>query len=431
MAVVSLTIEHLPVVLRPDPARTVLRPFTPADTPLAGHARSEHRDAVIARVLAMSADTVATQTRRLIDQVGARHSDVGNVFDRRFDDVARVHTGLNGLSSDRRRLIGACFTEEYAFEAAALFNPCMVPHPSQAGVAEGALRFILSLRAVGEGHVSSVIFRTGTITAEGGVAIDPPGVSPIDAQVFTAAGRDGLRLICERDDDLSAIVLFPASREHRHGIEDLRLVRFEDNRGGVYLGTLTGVGGDAIRQEILRTDDFRTFDLDPLTGPYCATKGMALFPRRVFDHYAALGRQDHETLWLLLSDDLTTWDDGTPVLAPIQPWETIQLGNCGSPIELSEGWLVLTHGVGPMRTYMIGACLLDRANPGRVLARLEQPLIAPDVRHWAGYVPNTVYSCGGLVHRGALYLPYGVADSFATVARIDTRQLLADMVPIR
>lgn len=428
MALVSLTVENLRVMLRPDPGRTVLRPFMPADTPLAGHAAREHRDAVIDRVQAMPEAMVVATCADLLRPVIARHNDAEAVLDRRFDQIAADHPGLTGLGIDRRRLIGACFTEEYAFEAAALFNPCMIAHPDQTGMAADTLRFILSLRAVGEGHVSSVIFRTGSIGPGGDILVDPPGSSPIDAAVTTRDG-EGLRLDCAAGEDLSGVVLFPASRAHRHGIEDLRMTAFQDGMDRRYLGTLTGVGTEGIRQEILTTRDFRTFDLYPIEGPYAATKGMALFPRRILKFYAALGRPDHETLWLMTSDDLRRWDGGIRVVAPAYPWEAIQLGNCGSPIELPEGWLVLTHGVGPMRSYAIGACLLDRANPTRLLGRLSFPLIAADSDHWAGFVPNSVYSCGGLVHRDMLYIPYGVADSFATFARVGIAALLGAMTP--
>jgi len=208
------------------------------------------------------------------------------------------------------------------------------------------------------------------------------------------------------------------------------MVGFDDGDGGrVCLGTLTGVGSESVRQELLRTSDFRTFDLTPIAGPYASIKGMVPFPRRIAGRYAMLGRVDHDGLWLLSSSDLYCWENGVRIVLPSEPWEVIQIGNCGAPIELPEGWLVLTHGVGPLRSYAIGACLLDRNDPTRLIARLTRPLISPDARHWAGYVPNTVYSCGGLVHVGALYLPFGIADSFTGVARVDVAELLQAMTP--
>ena len=316
----------------------------------------------------------------------------------------------------------------------ALFNPSLVPHFDQSGVPAGGLRLILSLRAVGEGHVSSITFRTGMITPDGAIALDPCGSNPVSAMAEpipgSAAEAAGVRLSCHVD-ALADVVLFPTRSEHRHGLEDLRLVAFtEDHGGSAFLGTLTGVGRETIRQELLRTSDFNSFDIVPIGGPFAATKGMALFPRRIGGRYAMLCRQDHEGLWLLASSDLYSWSDGAPILAPTAPWEAVQLGNCGSPIELDQGWLVLTHGVGPLRSYTIGASLLDRADPSRVLARLPQPLITSTAKTWSGYVPNTVYSCGGLVHAGSLYLPYGVADSFASVARVPVADLLAAMTSV-
>lgn len=428
-----LLVEHLPITLRPDPTRVVLRPFMPADTPLAGHDPAEHRAAVLDRLLAIPPRAAERKVARLLTRIGARHEDAGAVFDRRFDEVRSLHPRLAGCAAPYRRLIGACFSEEYAFEAAALFNPSIVLHPSQDDAPPGGIRFVLSIRAVGEGHVSSVIFRTGTITADGTVTIDPPAPYPTDAAAAAIDTAEGCvtRYTLANGGDLSRIVLFPASREHRRGIEDVRIVRFDDGQGqGRYIGTLTGIGAQTIRQEILLTHDFRSFDLAPITGPYATTKGMVPFPRRIGGRYAMLARPDHDALWLLTSDTLRDWTDGTPAITPQADWEAVQIGNCGAPIELADGWLVLTHGVGPLRTYAIGACLLDRDDPTRVVARLRRPLIAPDARRWAGYVPNSVYSCGALVHAGWLYLPYGVADSFVAMARIELRHLLSHMTSI-
>ncbi|MES2096499.1 MAG: glycoside hydrolase family 130 protein [Pseudomonadota bacterium] len=434
MALVPLNIEHLPVALHADPARVVLRPFMPADTVLPGHSSTEHRNAVIDRILALGAREAEDALARVLGVLSKRHENAAGILDRRFIDIVDFRPDLAAAGSDIARLIGACFTEEYAFEAAALFNPCIVPHPLQAGAPHGGLRFILSLRAVGEGHVSSIVFRTGLISPDGGVSVDPAGSKPISARAERIPGASedlpGLRLTCADGGDLGDIVLFPASQAHRGGLEDLRLIAFEDDtRARAWLGTLTGVGSNTIRQEMLRTTDFASFDLTPITGPYAATKGMALFPERVGGRYAMLGRPDHDSLWLMHSSDLYHWEDGTPVIAPAAIWESVQIGNCGSPIPLPEGWLVITHGVGPLRTYSIGACLLDRGDPSRLIARLDRPLIAPGARQWSGYVPNTVYSCGGLVHAGLLYLPYGVADSFATIARVAVKDLLSAMTP--
>lgn len=429
---VSLKVEHLPLALKPDPTRVVLRPFMPADTALPGQPAADHRNAVIDRVLALDSEQTGCALDRVLERLAQRHQNVAGILDRRFGDIADLRPDLASIDPARARLIAACFTEEYAFEAGALFNPSIVAHPSQAGISPGALRFILSLRAMGEGHVSSIVFRTGVIAANGEVSVDHPGSHPISARAEKIPGTSddapGVRLCCADKGSLADVVLFPASEAHRGGLEDLRLIAFEDDTGSrAWLGTLTGVGGGAVRQELLRTTDFASFDLTPTTGPYAATKGMALFPRRIGGRYAALGRPDHDCLWLLRSSNLYHWADGARVIGPAALWESIQIGNCGSPILLPDGWLVVTHGVGPLRTYAIGACLLDRDDPGKLIARLEQPLITPSAQTWAGYVPNTVYSCGGLVHAGALYLPFGISDSFASMARVSVRDLLAAM----
>ncbi|WEK43214.1 MAG: glycoside hydrolase family 130 protein [Candidatus Sphingomonas colombiensis] len=375
----------------------------------------------------------AAELRQLLDQIGTRHANATTVLDRRFIEIRNLRPDLGRIASDYARLIGACFTEEYAFEAAALFNPSIIAHPSQHDVAPGGLRFILSLRAVGEGHVSSIIFRTGYIAPDGGLRIDPPAPNPRSARAEPIRGtsptKPGIRLICDDDHQLSSVVLFPTCKAHRRGLEDLRMVDFVDDDGQhSCIGTITGVGTESVRQELLHTNDFRSFDLTPIAGPYAATKGMVLFPRRIGGRYAMLGRVDHDSLWLLSSDNLYQWDGGVRVISPAEPQEMVQIGNCAAPIELPQGWLVLTHGVGPMRSYTVGACLLDRDDPTRLIARLERPLLSPGTRQWAGYVPNTVYSCGGLVHAGTLYLPFGVADSFACIARVNVSSLLSAMV---
>lgn len=271
-------------------------------------------------------------------------------------------------------LIGAYFSEEYAFEAAALFNSSIVLHPDQAGVAAAAVRFILTLRGVGKDHVTSVTFRTGICDADGAIIIDPLSNRTHSPSIEYIPGGSvadpGVRFVCEDNHELSEIVIFPVTPSQRHGIEDVRLVRFIDDDGTItYFGTYTAFSGRSIRQELLRTTDFKTFELAALRGAATANKGMALFPRRIAGRYHMLGRQDHENIWLLTSDNLYDWQGGTKIIAPRWPWEFVQMGNGGSPLEIDEGWLVLTHGVGAVRNYCIGACLLDRDDPSRSLAR--------------------------------------------------------------
>jgi predicted GH43/DUF377 family glycosyl hydrolase len=423
-------IVHLPIVLRPDPARVVIRPFIPADDP---SPRDRPRAQRIAdRVLALGTDMLAVELDRVTTGLSARHRDVQAVLLRRYHEVNGPLIDSCVIDREQSLLIGAYFSEEYAFEAAALLNPSMVRHPDQSGVAAGDARFVLSLRGVGEGHVSSVTFRTGTVHADGTVAVDAPGLQATAPRIEMIPGGasddPGVRLTCDDQHDLSETVIFPATERQRHGIEDMRLVRFADDDGHVtYFGTYTAFSGAAIRQELLRTTDFKTFDLTPLRGSAAQGKGMALFPRRIAGQYAMLGRQDHENIWLLTSTDLYDWQGGAVVVAPRWPWEYVQIGNCGSPIEIDEGWLVVTHGVGPVRNYCIGVCLLDRDNPSKLLARMTHPLIHPSPEDRYGYVPNIAYTCGAMVHGRTLVLPYALADSFTTFATVPLDRLMAAM----
>ena len=411
----------------------MIRPFSPADDdPPFATAGCTRAQRIADRVLALDPAAVAAELRGIVASLSVHHRDVERVLLRRFHDINGLSIAAASVSDDQAHLIGGYFSEEYAFEAAALFNPSIVPAPDQTGVPEGALRFFLSLRGVGEGHVSSITFRTGILAADGSVTVDKPSEQAVSPRIKMIPGGTpddpGVRLFCEGSRDVSETIIFPVTAHQRHGIEDLRLVRFVDDDGAVtYLGTYTAFGGDAVREELLRTTDFKTIDLTALGGSAARAKGMALFPRKIAGRYAMLGRQDHENIWLLTSTDLYNWDVGAKLLTPRWPWEFIQMGNCGSPTEIEEGWLVITHGVGAVRTYCIGACLLDKADPSKVLARVKVPLIRPSGEERYGYVPNVVYSCGALVHGRMLLLPYAVADNVTTFATIELDALLAAM----
>ena len=421
---------HLPTILRPDPARVVIRPFVPADDPAP---RDRPRAQRIAdRVLALDTAELNDELDRVMAAMSERHHDLEDVFLRRYHDVNGLLIDHCSINRAQSLLIGAYFSEEYAFEGAALFNPSIVAHPDQSGMTQGDVRFVLSLRGVGEGHVSSVTFRTGICHSGGSIVLDSPGLQTITPRIETIPGGTpddpGVRLTCDNDHDLSRTVIFPVTANQRHGIEDMRLVRFADDDGNItYYGTYTAFSGEAIRQEILRTTDFKTFELNPLRGDAAMGKGMALFPRRIDGHYAMLGRQDHENIWLLTSTDLYDWKGGFSIVSPRWPWEYVQIGNCGSPIEIDEGWLVITHGVGAVRNYCIGVCLLDRKDPSKLLARTTYPLIRPSPNERYGYVPNIAYTCGAIVHGRTLVLPYALADSFTTFATVPLDRLLAEM----
>jgi predicted GH43/DUF377 family glycosyl hydrolase len=368
----------------------------------------------------------------VIRPLAARHRGLEAVFARRYDGLDGVSMDRSTISREQGLLIGAYFSEEFSFESAALFNPSIVRHPDQSGVEPGALRFILSLRGIGEGHVSSVTFRTGLWTSDGDVTIDAPGryaVAPRMERSESATGELIVTLICEEAQNISELVIYPFMPSQGRGIEDVRLVEFTDDHGAQdFRGTYTAFNGSEVRQGLLRTSDFKTFEMRGVQGSMYSGKGMALFPRQINGRYMMLGRQDNENIWLLSSDDVCSWSGGEKIIAPRWPWEFVQMGNCGSPIEIDEGWLVLTHGVGPMRNYCVGASLLDKDDPAKVLGRLANPLLAPRSELRDGYVPNVIYSCGAILRDRTLLLPFGASDNFAGFATVDIDALVAAMV---
>jgi predicted GH43/DUF377 family glycosyl hydrolase len=418
----------LPVLLKPDARRTVLRPFMPDYPPAYATADGDRTRAIIARVLRENETNLSFGLQRLADLTEKRHRNSRKALLRRFDELATFVPAGTALDERHKLLIGAIFSEEYSFEAAALFNPSIVRHWDQTGLAPGAIRFVMSLRGIGEGHISSVTFRTGTWLADGQVTIDPPSpyaAPPIIAPMEDQPDAAALKLHFEDCRDLSEAVLFPVAPSQKQGIEDLRLVAFtQDDGTSSYLGTYTAFSGSAIRPEMLKTSEFLHFSMRPFDGKVACNKGMALFPRRIDGRYAMLGRQDNENIWLMYSDDLYHWDEAQKLLGPCYPWEVVQMGNCGSPMEIDEGWLVMTHAVGLMRNYTIGACLLDKKDPSKLLGRATLPLLAAQSGQRDGYVPNVVYSCGALLDGRRLLLPYGVADSFGAIASTTVDQIL-------
>jgi len=461
------------------------RPFHPSNRQRAAN--------IGALVLALPESEVGTLLHHVEAEFGDRHVKIREFLKRRFDEVQPWLRSGPGLSDERRLLLGAYFTHEYSLEAAALFNPSIVPHPDQSDLPPGSLRFILSLRATGEGHISSITFRTGYLDDQGGIIIHAPTrycLEPTQVPnasyekglfarkleelglvgAFTRQVLDGLddaftleelqagiRLSGERldarnqehtgvarmilalaqsnyevqfdaDTRLSERVLFPVTPSQSNGIEDARFVRFVNEDGTrTYYATYTAYDGKLILPQFIETLDFLHFKFITLNGPAARNKGMALFPRKIMGRYAMLGRQDYENVYVIFSDHLHFWDTAKLVLKPKYPWEFIQMGNCGSPIETDAGWLVLSHGVGPMRKYCIGAFLLDRDDPTRVLGRLREPLIRPTENEREGYVPNVVYSCGSLVHQKLLVIPYAMSDYAATFATVPVDDVLAAM----
>lgn len=421
-------IDFYSTVLKPDPSRTVVRPFEPG-YPVGFDLGRSRIDDTVELIVGLDEKELARQLEGVTASLDENHRDVDAMLLRRFGEIASHIDSTAILSPAQQRLIGAYFSEEYAYEAAALFNPSVVQHPDQTGLPSGAMRFVMTLRGVGEGHVSSVTLRTGTWMPGGALTIDDPGktsVPPVIAQTDASTGE--VQLDCSGSRSIAETVLFPMLPSQRQGIEDVRLVHFTDDDGAqCYHGTYTAFSGAEVRSELLSTVDFESFEMRALSGDVARAKGMALFPRRIDGRYVALGRQDNRNIWLNVSDDILHWQNGTKLVEPRYPWEFMQMGNCGSPIELDEGWLVMTHGVGTVRNYCIGACLLEKTDPSKVVARTPRPILAPSPHERDGYVPNVVYSCGSLVKDRAMLLPYAVADSFTAFGALSIDNLLACM----
>ncbi|TWU31390.1 glycoside hydrolase family 130 protein [Novipirellula artificiosorum] len=472
-----MQLKRTGIVLSPNKRRVVLRPFQPEG------------DDRILRLIGRVSMLTEAEVNALLDQVMSefhgRHRRPKDFFEGRFRAMRGHLLTDTPLTPSRRLLMGAYFTQEYALESAALFNPSLVRHPDQSGLPELTTQFVLSVRAVGEGHISSITFRTVTIDQDLKIVVDEPAkfvttpefvpdssyekslfrrkmielelggpfideafsrldhdftleqlehslqtilrdhrmhhneLAPLVQQVVMLA-KSNYEIQYTPDQVLSERLIFPFGPTETNGIEDARFVQFQDDDGSLrYYATYSAYDGKMVLPQLLETKDFLRFKMHTLNGPAIENKGMALFPRKINGHYAMLSRQDGEHLFLMYSDMLYFWHHKEIVLRPTNPWEFVQMGNCGPPIETDKGWLVLTHGVGPMRKYTIGAILLDLDDPSRVIGRLQEPLLTPNENEREGYVPNVVYSCGAVIHNGHLILPYAMSDyasSFATVA---------------
>ena len=481
-----MLVNRTGIVLSPNNRRVVLRPFEMPN--------SDRKLRIIARVSTLSEEQVDSQLSHVLKEFHGRHQRPREFFLSRFDAIRRYLLTDAPLSESRQLLLGAYFTQEYALESAALFNPSIVWHPDQSNLADGSRRFVLSLRAVGEGHISSVTFRSGVIDAENRLFIDEPtgyvttpefvpdalyekdlflrklaelGLeSPFTDSVFAGLENEfnlnqlenalnrGMRESGARrrelattvdqvvmlaksnyeitylpQHDLSERLIFPFGPTETNGVEDARFVQFQEENGVQrYYATYSAYDGKMVLPQLLETQDFLHFKMHTLNGPAIVDKGLAMFPRKINGHYAMLSRQDGEHLFLMYSDMLYFWHTKQMIVKPTYPWEFVQMGNCGSPIETDAGWLVLTHGVGPMRKYCIGVILLDLDDPSRVIGRLKEPLLTPNENEREGYVPNVVYSCGSVIHNGQLVLPDAMSDYATTFATVSVEELLSLMI---
>ncbi|WP_061300368.1 glycoside hydrolase family 130 protein [Herbidospora cretacea] len=481
---------RLPQTIAPDPRRVIVKLFVPGEDAALTRTRAA---ALIERIMLLGSEATADLLHRTLERFGARHDDLEATFAHHCDLVGHRIPRDAELPAPTRLLVGAYFSHEYAVEAAALCNPSMVPHPDQAGLDPGCLRVAVSLRQIGEGHLSSIGFLTAVVTPGPAMVLDdrcgPPSVGhrhptrhrrdllaaglsddawdneasaamleslpdrftdddfeqavarlPADLLTRTTTQRtlDELRRATRADYavtfpvglPLHRRVLWPAIEAESNGMEDARFVKIREEDGrDSYRATYTAYDGRHIRSHQIASDDLRHFEITPMRGPASVNKGMALFPRQVAGRTLALCRSDGETIGLTTLDAHHMWQAPVPLHTPRHSWELIQVGNCGSPIETEHGWLVLTHGVGPMRDYAIGALLLDLDEPDRVIAELPGPLLSSRGPERDGYVPNVVYSCGGLLHEGVVWIPYGASDTRIGFATVPLATLIEAMRP--
>jgi predicted GH43/DUF377 family glycosyl hydrolase len=482
-----MQLERTGIILSPNHRRVVLRPFDPAV--------NERKLKIISRVSTLSEDEVDVLLQEVMDEFDGRHQKPREFFLKRFVAVQAYLLTDNPVSENRKLLIGAYFTQEYALESAALFNPSIVWHPDQSGLPVGSRRFVLSLRATGEGHISSITFRSGVVDDSNTITVDEPTrfvttpdvvpdaqyekdlfhrklvelglvnpfteqvlsllegsftleqledrlnialrenrvqhqeLAPIAAAIVTFA-KSNYEITYQPEHSLSERLIFPFGPSETNGIEDARFVEFQEEDGSThYYATYSAYDGMIVLPQLLETEDFLHFKMHTLNGPAVENKGIALFPRKVNGHYAMLSRQDGENIFLMVSDMLHFWHTKEIIAKPTFPWEYVHMGNCGSPIETDAGWLVLSHGVGPLRKYSIGAFLLDLDDPSHLIGRLKQPLLTPNENEREGYVPNVVYTCGVVVHNGQLIIPYAMSDYASTFGTIAVDQLLSAMEP--
>ena len=485
----TIRVKRLPDKLVSDDKRVVARLFQPEP-------RLRRMRAIVKRIMSLGEEETMRLLTGVLNRFSSRHKNIETIFREHCSAVSRYVESATGLTETYRLLIGAYFTHEYSIEAAALFNPSMVPHPDQDGMKQDSIRFIMSLRATGEGHVSSIVFREGEVDGQGEIHLysaprfaystRPLSRKSIEKNAFIDRLSDlGLRekvigrvmetlpdvfdvyqlekaveeagergdsnrlsrysagkllwlanadyeLRFASDCKLSETVIFPSTSSESKGMEDLRLVHFEDDGGKVhYYGTYTAFDGFRILPMLLETSDFRAYRVSPISGRYARNKGMALFPKKIGGQYMMIGRYDGENLFLMRSRDLHHWDDAKKIQEPVEPWEFVQIGNCGSPLETESGWILFTHGVGPVREYCMGALLLDRNDPSRVIGRLREPLIFPHEAERDGYVPNVVYSCGAMIHRGRVILPFAMSDEATSFITMRVEYLLDRLVESR
>jgi len=473
----------------PDPSRVIARFLYTSD---------ERSKDIIRNVMAMSDNDVNIALSKVLRGYARRHRNVSLIFEAHFNKLVglfkELQIRLNNNDKQRKALIGSYFTMEYSIESAAFFNPSIIEDPDQSELNPGEKRVIFSFRATGEGHISSIVFRSGILDRNNNLIIEPVGkmlaeaerikkhvynkkrfiktldeicdfdnkVSPVfvleklgdkftygelkravaetkNTHVLTPEkeliinqmmwlARSNYEIDFSLDSAISERVIFPISDTEKNGIEDARFVRFKDETGEItYFATYTAYDGITILPKLLTTKDFYHFKGLPVHGELAHNKGMALFPRKIRGKYAMLCRVDGVNNYIAYSDDVNVWREAKLIQSPKYPWELVQVGNCGSPVETEEGWLVITHGVGPMREYALGASLYELDDPEKEIGRLKTPLLTPNAEEREGYVPNVVYSCGSIIHNDELIIPYGMSDCASTYATVNVNELLNEL----
>jgi len=486
----STTVNRKSVRFTSDPKRVIARFFFPGP--------ETRVEAIITKVAGMPDEAARLTLNQSLREFSFRHRNISRVYQKNFDRVRDIMNGrigdLNLLTPYKKLLIGAYFTSEFSIESAAFFNPSMVEDPDQSGLQEGEKRIIISFRATGEGHISSIVFRGGVLDAKNNMELISTGrlideaeavrntiykkeafsqkLSEMHAnrmvvnhvigklreefdynellraieetskemtlddverkvlQIITWLGDSHYEISFSLDTGISDRVIFPIAAAESNGIEDARFIKFTDDDGlERYYATYTAYNGHTILPKLVETKDFYTFKIMPIHGENAQNKGMALFPRKIKGQYAMLSRIDGINNFIMLSDKINLWNTAKMVQEPKFPWEFIQVGNCGSPIETEYGWLVITHGVGTMRKYVLGAMLLDLEDPTKVIGQLSEPLISPNEEEREGYVPNVVYSCGSMINNDELVIPYAMSDTSSTYATVSLKELLTNLVP--
>jgi beta-1,2-mannobiose phosphorylase / 1,2-beta-oligomannan phosphorylase len=481
-----VTVTRKEVMFQPDASRVIARFF---------FSNAERSLELIERIIHLPEKKQQETLTQVLRDFSKRHRSISRIFEKHFNRLSPLFNRLSfnpyNLTTSQKVLIGSYFTMEYSIEAAAFFNPSIVADPDQSDLGSGQKRVIISFRATGEGHISSIAFRSGIIDSQNNISVAPPGKmleSPehvqnhtyhktsfsqkmaemqdcnsaaytvimdkltdtftyeelkryvMETRVQVADDARSLVLLDEMmwlasshyemnfsvDTDISERVIFPIADTEIKGIEDARFVRFTEDSGEVtYFATYTAYDGITILPKLLVTKDFYHFKVMPIHGEVAQNKGMALFPRKINGKYAMLCRIDGVNNYISFSDNINVWRKASILQKPRYPWELIQMGNCGSPIETPEGWLVITHGVGPVREYVLGISLLDLENPAKEIGRLPDPLLLPNAKEREGYVPNVVYSCGSMIHGENLILPYAMSDHSSTYATVNLAELLA------